>query len=120
MGQRHAAHSFAVRPLLCLPACSVCENIPIVLCGNKVDVKNRQVKPKQVRGQAWCTEWPVAARNASGCPQCLGTLAAASWAGSHGVRQQLAAGSPPKPSPLLLLVLPPAARMLRQSGFPPA
>lgn len=32
-----------------LPApCSVCENIPIVLCGNKVDVKNRQVKPKQV------------------------------------------------------------------------
>lgn len=27
----------------------VCENIPIVLCGNKFDVKNRQVKPKQVR-----------------------------------------------------------------------
>ena len=26
----------------------MCENIPIVLCGNKVDVKNRQVKPKQV------------------------------------------------------------------------
>merc|ERR1711972_1049745 len=26
----------------------VCENIPIVLCGNKVDVKNRQVKAKQV------------------------------------------------------------------------
>ena len=26
----------------------VCQNIPIVLCGNKVDVKNRQVKPKQV------------------------------------------------------------------------
>ncbi|GER33102.1 GTP-binding nuclear protein Ran [Striga asiatica] len=24
--------------------CRVCENIPIVLCGNKVDVKNRQVK----------------------------------------------------------------------------
>ena len=24
-------------------ACRVCENIPIVLCGNKVDVKNRQV-----------------------------------------------------------------------------
>ncbi|KAJ6373097.1 hypothetical protein OIU76_027435, partial [Salix suchowensis] len=22
--------------------CRVCENIPIVLCGNKVDVKNRQ------------------------------------------------------------------------------
>jgi len=29
-------------------SCRVCENIPIVLCGNKVDVKNRQVKPKQV------------------------------------------------------------------------
>ncbi|KAI3952661.1 hypothetical protein MKX01_013623, partial [Papaver californicum] len=28
--------------------CRVCENIPIVLCGNKVDVKNRQVKEKQV------------------------------------------------------------------------
>jgi GTP-binding nuclear protein Ran len=26
----------------------VCENIPIVLCGNKVDVRNRQVKAKQV------------------------------------------------------------------------
>jgi GTP-binding nuclear protein Ran len=26
----------------------VCENIPIVLCGNKVDVKNRQIKAKQV------------------------------------------------------------------------
>ncbi len=24
-------------------SCRVCENIPIVLCGNKVDVKNRQV-----------------------------------------------------------------------------
>lgn len=30
------------------PHCRVCEGIPIVLCGNKVDVKNRQVKPKQV------------------------------------------------------------------------
>ncbi|KAF3457349.1 hypothetical protein FNV43_RR02006 [Rhamnella rubrinervis] len=28
--------------------CRVFENIPIVLCGNKVDVKNRQVKVKQV------------------------------------------------------------------------
>ena len=28
-----------------LTACRVCENIPIVLCGNKVDVKNRQVGP---------------------------------------------------------------------------
>lgn len=34
--------------LLFAPARRVCENIPIVLCGNKVDVKNRQVKPKQV------------------------------------------------------------------------
>ncbi|GKA36327.1 GTP-binding nuclear protein Ran-3-like protein [Tanacetum coccineum] len=25
-----------------------CEDIPIVLCGNKVDVKNRQVKAKRV------------------------------------------------------------------------
>merc|ERR1711977_723013 len=28
--------------------CRVCENIPIVLCGNKVDVKNRDIKPKNV------------------------------------------------------------------------
>ncbi|KAI0511681.1 hypothetical protein KFK09_012313 [Dendrobium nobile] len=28
--------------------CRVCENIPIVLCGNKIDVKNRQVKAKMV------------------------------------------------------------------------
>ncbi|KQK17802.1 GTP-binding nuclear protein Ran-3 [Brachypodium distachyon] len=28
--------------------CRVCENIPIVLCGNKVDMKNRQVKAKMV------------------------------------------------------------------------
>ena len=39
------AHALPPRPAL--PP-SVCENIPIVLCGNKVDVKNRQVKPKQV------------------------------------------------------------------------
>merc|ERR1711939_648199 len=26
----------------------VCEGIPIVLCGNKVDVKTRQIKPRQV------------------------------------------------------------------------
>jgi len=26
----------------------VCPDIPIVLCGNKVDVKNREVKPKQI------------------------------------------------------------------------
>ena len=26
----------------------MCENIPVVLCGNKVDVKNRQVKAKSV------------------------------------------------------------------------
>uniref|UniRef100_A0A0E0ABI9 GTP-binding nuclear protein n=1 Tax=Oryza glumipatula TaxID=40148 RepID=A0A0E0ABI9_9ORYZ len=28
--------------------CRVCDNIPIVLCGNKVDMKNRQVKAKLV------------------------------------------------------------------------
>ncbi|KAI3848711.1 hypothetical protein MKX03_025085 [Papaver bracteatum] len=28
--------------------CRACEGIPIVLCGNKVDLKNRQVKAKQV------------------------------------------------------------------------
>ncbi|KAJ4765842.1 GTP-binding nuclear protein [Rhynchospora pubera] len=28
--------------------CRVCENIPIVLCGNKVDVKNGQVKAKMI------------------------------------------------------------------------
>ena len=27
---------------------SVCANIPIVVCGDKVDVKNRQVKAKQL------------------------------------------------------------------------
>ena len=27
---------------------NVCESIPTVLCGNKVDVKDRKVKPKQV------------------------------------------------------------------------
>ena len=32
----------------CVLVFRVCENIPIVLCGNKVDVKNRQVKAKQV------------------------------------------------------------------------
>lgn len=26
----------------------VCDSVPVVVCGNKVDVKNRQVKPKQV------------------------------------------------------------------------
>ncbi|KAF9910489.1 GTP-binding nuclear protein gsp1/Ran [Lobosporangium transversale] len=26
----------------------VCENIPIVLCGNKVDIKERKVKPKSI------------------------------------------------------------------------
>eukprot|EP00761_Pharyngomonas_kirbyi_P011382 gb/GECH01011407.1/.p1 GENE.gb/GECH01011407.1/~~gb/GECH01011407.1/.p1 ORF type:complete len:218 (+),score=47.05 gb/GECH01011407.1/:1-654(+) len=26
----------------------VCENIPVVLCGNKVDVQDRKVKPKQI------------------------------------------------------------------------
>jgi GTP-binding nuclear protein Ran len=27
----------------------VCENIPIVLCGNKVDAKDRKVKPKDIQ-----------------------------------------------------------------------
>ena len=26
----------------------VCENIPIVLCGNKIDIKDRRVKAKQI------------------------------------------------------------------------
>jgi len=26
----------------------VCENIPIVLCGNKVDIKDRKVKAKSI------------------------------------------------------------------------
>lgn len=34
--------------VLCCYFIRVCDNIPIVLCGNKVDVKNRQVKAKQV------------------------------------------------------------------------
>jgi len=45
------AHSLCIMTLhrADIPSqCRVCENIPIVLCGNKVDVKNRQVKPKQV------------------------------------------------------------------------
>jgi len=54
----------------------VCENIPIVLCGNKVDVKNRQVKPKQVtfhrRGRAVSPSlWPARTPSlihARGCP----------------------------------------------------
>ncbi len=29
----------------------MCENIPIVLCGNKVDIKERKVKPGQVTFQ---------------------------------------------------------------------
>ncbi|GFP95486.1 GTP-binding nuclear protein Ran-3, partial [Phtheirospermum japonicum] len=28
--------------------CRVCDSIPIVLCGNKIDIKNKQVKAKQV------------------------------------------------------------------------
>jgi GTP-binding nuclear protein Ran len=27
----------------------VCENIPIVLCGNKIDCKDRKVKPKEIQ-----------------------------------------------------------------------
>jgi len=28
--------------------CRVCENIPVVLCGNKVDVRSRQVRPRDI------------------------------------------------------------------------
>ena len=31
-----------------LPVCQVCEGIPIVLCGNKVEIKDRKVKAKQI------------------------------------------------------------------------
>ncbi len=27
----------------------MCENIPIVLCGNKIDCKDRKVKPKEIQ-----------------------------------------------------------------------
>jgi len=37
-----------VRLLLARPQVRVCENIPIVLVGNKVDVKERKVKAKQI------------------------------------------------------------------------
>jgi GTPase SAR1 family protein len=39
---------YTILPLNKTCSIRVCENIPIVLCGNKVDVKNRQVKAKQV------------------------------------------------------------------------
>ncbi len=41
------------RVLMCWLAClcRVCENIPIALCGDKVDVKNRQMKAKHVTSQ---------------------------------------------------------------------
>ncbi|GFP92978.1 GTP-binding nuclear protein Ran-b1 [Phtheirospermum japonicum] len=35
-------------PTWYLDLCRVCDNIPIVLCGNKIDIKNRQMKAKQV------------------------------------------------------------------------
>jgi GTPase SAR1 family protein len=38
-------HLLIIAPLVHI---RVCENIPVVLCGNKVDVKNRQVKAKMV------------------------------------------------------------------------
>ena len=36
----------------------VCENIPIVLVGNKIDTKQRKVLAKQVR-QCWCCDWSL-------------------------------------------------------------
>ena len=47
--QQQVVHaSLAGTSLTSCWSCRVCDNIPIVLCGNKVDVKNRQIKPKQV------------------------------------------------------------------------
>jgi GTP-binding nuclear protein Ran len=40
---RHGASNNAIGDLV-----RVCENIPIVLCGNKVDVKERKVKAKTI------------------------------------------------------------------------
>ena len=41
LGQNIVFHSKA-------PLCRVCENIPIVLTGNKVDIKDRKVKAKSI------------------------------------------------------------------------
>ena len=41
MGQNIVSHAKA-------PLCRVCENIPIVLTGNKVDIKDRKVKAKSI------------------------------------------------------------------------
>ena len=43
-----ALYNWTSKWLICFFFIRVCDNIPIVLCGNKVDVKNRQVKAKQV------------------------------------------------------------------------
>jgi len=41
--QKSASYSHGLGDLI-----RVCENIPIVLCGNKVDVKERKVKAKAI------------------------------------------------------------------------
>ncbi|KAL0354762.1 UNVERIFIED_CONTAM: GTP-binding nuclear protein Ran-1 [Sesamum radiatum] len=47
-GLRDARLTYKNVPTWHRDLCRVCENIPIVLCGNKIDVKNRQVKAKQI------------------------------------------------------------------------
>nr|CAD1834184.1 unnamed protein product [Ananas comosus var. bracteatus] len=55
--------------------CRVCENIPIVLCGNKVDVKNSKVKAKQLpsTGRRTCntTRFQQRAITTSRSPSCI-------------------------------------------------
>ncbi|KAK3436666.1 hypothetical protein EUGRSUZ_C01295, partial [Eucalyptus grandis] len=43
-----AGSSYTNVPVWHRDLCRACENIPIVLCGNKVDVQNRQVQARQV------------------------------------------------------------------------
>ncbi|GFP90448.1 GTP-binding nuclear protein Ran-3 [Phtheirospermum japonicum] len=47
-GLRDARSTYKNVPTWYRDLCRVCDNIPIVICGNKIDVKNRQVKAKQV------------------------------------------------------------------------
>jgi hypothetical protein len=46
----HTHHETSVGKLICFGGCYliVCENIPVVLVGNKVDAKDRKVKPKEI------------------------------------------------------------------------
>jgi hypothetical protein len=97
--------SAACSPLICcaappLPACSVCENIPIVLCGNKVDVKNRQVKPKQVRGCSGVMHWGAVAAAARPCQArhvCRCQLGRKPWGAAAAPRAGWQTCSRPKP-----------------------